>query len=51
MLTMPVIPIGLTETEGIAIFLSQIRQWSGSLEDASVILLAQTLKCPVWTTN
>lgn len=51
MLTMTVIPVGLAETEAIAIFLAQVPSWAGSLEDASVILLAQTLKCPVWTLN
>ena len=26
-------------------------QWRGSLEDATVILLAQRYRCPVWTLN
>ncbi len=51
MMTMTVVPVGLVETEAIAIFLAQVPHWGGSLEDASVILLAQTLKCPVWTLN
>jgi predicted nucleic acid-binding protein len=51
MMTMTIVPVGLAETEAIATFLNQIPTWGGSLEDASVILLAQKLKCPVWTLN
>jgi predicted nucleic acid-binding protein len=46
-----IVPVGLAETEAIAIFLDQVPSWGGSLEDASVILLSQNLKCPVWTLN
>ncbi len=51
MMTMTIVPVGLAETEAIAIFLDQIPSWGGSLEDASVVLLAKKLKCPVWTLN
>jgi predicted nucleic acid-binding protein len=46
MMTMTIVLVGLAETEAIATFLGQIPTWGGSLEDASVILLAQKLKCP-----
>lgn len=45
------IPIGQSDFERICIMMQGLPQWRGSLEDATVIVLAQRYRCPVWTLN
>jgi predicted nucleic acid-binding protein len=39
------------ELEAVQALIALIPKWKGSLEDATVILYAQQLNCPVWTLN
>ena len=45
------IPIGQSGFERICLMMQGLSQWRGSLEDATVIILAQRYRCPVWTLN
>ncbi|MCY7278124.1 MAG: type II toxin-antitoxin system VapC family toxin [Phormidesmis sp. CAN_BIN44] len=46
-------PVFLDGTDVIAlkVLIRSLPGWGGSLEDASVILIAQRDRCPVWTMN
>lgn len=46
-------PIFLTDRDlnELNTFVSALSNWEGSLEDASVLLIAQRYHCPIWTLN
>lgn len=44
-------PLSLSELENLQTLLENLPQWRGTLEDASVALLALRLEVPVWTLN
>lgn len=46
-----IVPIHLDDLEAIHILLRGMQGWRGTLEDASVALLALKLRAPVWTLN
>ncbi|PIG92865.1 type II toxin-antitoxin system VapC family toxin [Gloeocapsopsis sp. IPPAS B-1203] len=46
-----IIPLNQIDFHEISAMIRTLPQWQGSLEDASVILLAQRYQCPVWTLN
>ena len=46
-----VVPFTLEDLEGARLLLARLPGWEGTLEDASVALLALRLKAPVWTLN
>ncbi len=46
-----VVPLGLEDLKAIQILLASRPEWRGTLEDASVVLLALRSKAPVWTLN
>lgn len=46
-----ILPLRLDDLEAIQILLLGMQGWRGTLEDASVALLALRLKAPVWTLN
>jgi predicted nucleic acid-binding protein len=46
-----VVPFTLEDLEEAGLLLAQLPGWEGTLEDASVALLALRLKAPVWTLN
>lgn len=46
-----VVPFTLEDLEEARLLLAQFPGWEGTLEDASVALLALRLKAPVWTLN
>lgn len=45
------IDINKAELNELKAMLLQLPQWQGSLEDATVILVALRYRCPVWTYN
>lgn len=45
------IPIEHSDFERLCLLMQGLPQWRGSLEDATVIVLAQRYRCPVWTLN
>lgn len=46
-----VVPLGLGELDAIQALLQALPDWKGTVEDASVALLALRLGVPVWTLN
>ncbi|MEZ0347860.1 MAG: hypothetical protein ABWJ90_05030 [Thermus sp.] len=48
---MEIVLVRLDDLEAIQILLLGMQGWRGTLEDASVALLAPRLKAPVWTLN
>ncbi|GEM88361.1 type II toxin-antitoxin system VapC family toxin [Meiothermus granaticius] len=46
-----VVPIGYSDLEASQVLLVGRPDWRGTLEDASVVLLALRAKAPVWTLN
>lgn len=46
-----IIPLNQIDFHEIYAMVQKLPQWQGSLEDASVVLLAQRYQCPVWTLN
>ncbi len=44
-------PVNSIELEAVQSLVELISNWKGSLEDATVILFAQKLNCPLWTLN
>ena len=46
-----IVPLRLDDLEAIQILLVGMQGWRGTLEDASVALLAFKLKVPVWSLN
>jgi predicted nucleic acid-binding protein len=46
-----VVPFTLEDLEEARLLLARLPGWEGTLEDASVALLALRLKAPVWTLN
>ena len=45
------VPLGLEDLERIQVLLAGRPEWRGTLEDASVVLLALKVGAPVWTLN
>ncbi len=45
------VPFTLEDLEAAQHLLEGLPEWGGTLEDASVVLLALRLKAPVWTLN
>lgn len=45
------IEIGLADWADLKVMLLKLPQWQGSLEDASVALVALRYRCPIWTYN
>lgn len=45
------VPLTQQDFDEIYLMVQALPQWQGSLEDATVILLAQRYKSPVWTLN
>ncbi|MDM7324204.1 MAG: hypothetical protein P3W93_004270 [Thermus sp.] len=43
--------LSLKDLEAIRVLLASRPEWRGTLEDASVVLLALRSKAPVWTLN
>ncbi len=46
-----VVPMRAEDLEAIQVLLAGRPDWKGTLEDASVVLLALRAKAPVWTLN
>lgn len=49
--TLRFIPLSQQNFDEVYLMVQALPQWQGSLEDATVILLAQHYNCPVWTLN
>lgn len=45
------VPLNQQDVDEIYLTVQTLPQWQGSLEDATVILLAQRYSCPIWTLN
>jgi predicted nucleic acid-binding protein len=45
------VPLGLEDLEALRVLLARRPDWKGTLEDASVLLLALRQDAPVWTLN
>ena len=45
------VPLTQQDFDEIYLMVQALPQWQGNLEDATVILLAQRYKCPIWTLN
>ncbi len=44
-------PLNLADLSELTLMVQSLTNWKGSLEDASVILMAQRHQCPIWTLN
>lgn len=44
-------PLTLAHLAELTLMVQSLSNWKGSLEDASVILMAQRHQCPIWTLN
>jgi predicted nucleic acid-binding protein len=49
--TLEIVPLGMEDLEAIRVLLAARLEWKGTLEDASVTLLALKTRAPVWTLN
>lgn len=46
-----VVTLSAQDFHTIKLSLTQMTQWTGSLEDATVVMIAIQYRCPVWTYN